>query len=594
MQNEPLGPWQRLVDEAVRKLRVAGTDVQQVEVKAAAGGLPKSVTESVCAFANTPGGGLVLLGLEDRTFTPVTIEAAKLASDLAAACAEQLDPPIRADIDVVEVDGHPIVMAAVGELPAERKPCHVRSKGMERGAYVRTHDGDRLLTTYEIHVLLASRGQPADDAAAVVGAGVADLDERLVAPFVRRLRETRGPVFADKTDDEILRLMRVVVDTPQGACITLAGLLTLGRFPQQFLPQLDVTFVVFPTVTGEPLGDGSRFIDNQSIDGPIPVMVQGVLTAMRRNMKRRSIVVGLGREDRWEYPEEAVREAVANALMHRDHHPMAQGAQVSVALYPDRLEVRSPGGLHGPVSRDDLLSEPVSSSRNSLLAKLLEDVEVPGTGRTVCENRGSGLIAMAAALRRAGMEPPTLEDRIREFRVVIGNHGLLDDEALEWLASFGSARLNDRQRMALAFLHRHGSISNQQYRTLTGCDATTATKDLAALNAAGLLAKRGDGRWTVWSLAVGQERQATLPIPADQTARLSKGARALLDLLQGGPRSSTELAQATGVTKQGVLRVLRSLEAAGWVEPTATNRTSTMNRWRLTPSAKPGPHAGRS
>ena len=79
-------------------------------------------------------------------------------------------------------------------------------------------------------------------------------------------------------------------------------------------------------------------------------------------MKRRGIVVGLGREDRWEYPEEAIREIVANALMHRDYHSLAHGSQVRVELYPDRLVVSSPGGIYGPVAREDLMAEPVSSS----------------------------------------------------------------------------------------------------------------------------------------------------------------------------------------------------------------------------------------
>lgn len=80
-----------------------------------------------------------------------------------------------------------------------------------------------------------------------------------------------------------------------------------------------------------------------------------------------------------------------------------------IELYPDRLEITSPGGLFGGVTESELMSEPVSSSRNAHLAKLLEDVEVPGTGRTVCENRGSGLVAVAASLRRAGMQPPEIQ-----------------------------------------------------------------------------------------------------------------------------------------------------------------------------------------
>lgn len=572
------------IDVALGRLRRAGTDLQDVEVKKAAGGLPQTAVESVSAFANGDGG-MLILGLDETAgFVAAEIDAAKLASDLASACVDQLEPPIRPDIDIATVDGKSVVVAVVEGLPPARKPCYVKSRGMERGSYIRTHDGDRRLSTYEIHVLASSQGQPLDDTALVPHATVDDLDPELVRSLTRRLRATRGGVFAQATDDEILRLLGVVVDGEHGRSVTLAGLLSLGRYPQQFFPQLDATFVAYPTPSGEPLADGTRFMDNQSIDGPIPMMVAEALAAVRRNMKRRSVIVGLGREDRWEYPEEAVREIAANALMHRDYHPLAHGAQVRIALYPDRLEVTSPGGLYGPVALEDLGAEPVSSSRNARLAKLLEDVEVSGTGRTVCENRGSGLLAAAAALRAAGIEPPDVVDNVREFKIVIRNHGLLDEEALEWLSSIDTAGLSDRQRLGLAFLHRNRGLTNQQYRALTGCDALAATRDLTGMAGRGLIEKSSDRRWTVWHL-VGevpgsvQQRLALEPSPGVASRRDRRAE--IRGLLAEGPRSARDLGTALGLTSHAVLYWLRRLEDDHEVAPTSTNRRSPTNRWQL-------------
>lgn len=580
------GGLQEPFEDVLRRLRRANTDLQDVEVKAAGGGLPRSAVESVSAFANADGG-LIVLGLDESDgFRPVTIDAAKLAADLASACADQLEPPIRPEIDIVTTDDRQVVLALVDPLPIDRRPCFVKARGIERGSFLRTHDGDRSLTTYEVHVLRSSHGQPQDDASPVIGATVDDLDPDLLSRFFRRLRETRGPVFARATDEDILRMMRVVVEDVGGRQVTLGGLLALGRYPQQYFPQLDISFVAYPTVTGEPLGDGTRFVDNQSIDGPIPTMVAGALAAVRRNMKRRSVVVGIGREDRWEYPEEAVREVIANALMHRDHHPLARGTQVRVELYPDRLEVSSPGGLFGSVAHQDLLAESISSSRNAVLAKLLEDVEVPNTGRTVCENRGTGLLVAAASLRQAGIEPPELLDLVREFRVVIRNHGLLDEEAVRWLATIDTAELNDRQRLGLAFVRRHSAITNQQYRTLTGCDALSATRELTGMAAEGLLEKSSDRRWARWHLvgaARGQAEQAPLPFGAGGPPRRGDRRPDLRRLLGEGPRTSSDLAETLGITKEGVLRWLRKMEAAGEVRPTAPNRRSPSNRWTLEP-----------
>src|ERR1035441_6840995 len=96
-------------------------------------------------------------------------------------------------------------------------------------------------------------------------------------------------------------------------------MLALGKYPQRFFPALGLTFVVYPTTeVGEPGPSQERFLDNVRIEGTIPDMLRPTLDVLRRNMKRRSVVKGLYREDAEEYPDTAVREAVINALAHRD------------------------------------------------------------------------------------------------------------------------------------------------------------------------------------------------------------------------------------------------------------------------------------
>lgn len=110
-------------DEVLGRLRRANTELQDVEVKAAGGGLPRTAVESVSAFANAEGG-LLILGLDESdAFRPVPIDAAKLAADLASACTDQLEPPIRPEIDIVTTADLPVVVAAIDPLPVDRKPC---------------------------------------------------------------------------------------------------------------------------------------------------------------------------------------------------------------------------------------------------------------------------------------------------------------------------------------------------------------------------------------------------------------------------------------------------------------------------------------
>ena len=134
---------------------------------------------------------------------------------------------------------------------------------------------------------------------------------------------------------------------------TVAGIMALGRYPQKFFPRLDVVFTSYPSPhKGEVDEVGKRFVDSANVDGPIPQMVVETVRAVSRNMKHGAIVRGALREDVPDYPLPAVREAVANALMHRDYSADGQGTPVLVDMYPDRLEVSNPGGLFGSLTVD--------------------------------------------------------------------------------------------------------------------------------------------------------------------------------------------------------------------------------------------------
>src|SRR5208283_5011026 len=103
---------------------------------------------------------------------------------------------------------------------------------------------------------------------------------------------------------------------------TLAGLLTFGKHPQEFLPQLVITFLQhYGTTDTEKTPRGERFLDNRKFEGPIPEMVSDAANHVLASIRKSSLIEGLFRRDIPEYPEEAVREAVLNAVAHRDYSP---------------------------------------------------------------------------------------------------------------------------------------------------------------------------------------------------------------------------------------------------------------------------------
>ncbi|MDR0849352.1 MAG: hypothetical protein LBN10_10030 [Propionibacteriaceae bacterium] len=110
--------------------------------------------------------------------------------------------------------------------------------------------------------------------------------------------------------------------------------------------------------------DGDRLLDSASFVGPIPALIRDATSAVIRNARMAGRMNGVFRREVPEYPLAAVREAITNALMHRDYSPLACGTQVQVNLFTDRLEILNPGGLFGAVALAKLGSPGLSSARN--------------------------------------------------------------------------------------------------------------------------------------------------------------------------------------------------------------------------------------
>lgn len=582
-------------DGLVAVARAVGADLHSVEIKAAGGGLPTSIVDTLSAFANGDGGTIVL-GLDEASgFLPaVGFDAVKIRDALAGACADKLEPPLRLQIDIEEFEGALIVRADVPELDPVTKPCFVRTKGAYQGSFIRSGDGDRRLTHYEVTQLLANRTQPICDQDVVDRASMADLDDELVAGLLATTRR-RSPRAFEKLDtgDALIRLGAAARCDDGDVRPTLAGLLSLGAYPQQYFPQLFISFVVIPGARmGHLSPDGARFLDNQTITGPIPTMVVDAVAALIRNMRKAAVIKGIGREDRYDYPLEVIRELVVNALMHRDYSPDSRGTQIQIELYVDRLVVKSPGGLYGGVSVDMLGSDDqVSTSRNRTLAALLADLPLPNNrGETICENRGSGIPQVMATLREAGMSPPTFEAAPGRMKVTVPQHALLAPDIVEWIGSLGARGLSDTQHLALAMMRTTGRATNPMLQAW-GIDQSTAGAALRDLVARGLCIRSGGRRYASYQLA-NSGLPYTLPfvLGGEMLEPLGSGVQgqrdAIVQAIRAGNITTRALSETLGINHRTVTRRIAELVSEGTVEPTRALR-SRNQAYRLTSEGDP-------
>jgi ATP-dependent DNA helicase RecG len=400
------------VSQMIADLRAAGGDTTDVEVKSAAGGLPASLTATLSALANLPGGGMIILGLDERAgFRPVRIADPQALKQGLAAKARAFTPPVRLTIDDGTVDGEPVVVAQVHECDRSAKPCRVTATG---ASYLRGYDGDYALSDLEEQGFLAARRPPLFDHSPVDDAHGDDLDAELVDAFLDAVRE-RDPSGLGRfdNDDELLRRAGV---THTGGQPTVAGLLALGVHPQQWFPRYVIQASAQP-LASDPAGTRAR--NQTTITGSIPRMLDAALLWARRTFDTSIVSEPDGTvHDRPAYPLIAFRELVANALVHRDLDHWSTGLAVEIRLRRDRLVVSNPGGLYG-ITVDRLGQDAVTSARNARLVAICQHVRTPQTGARVIEALASGIPTITEALAEYHLPPAHYIDSGIRFTVVL-------------------------------------------------------------------------------------------------------------------------------------------------------------------------------
>lgn len=399
--------------QVLSELAVRRGDSTTYEVKRAGGGLPQSLGSTICAFANMPGGGALILGVDERDGFAVTgvSDPAKIEAGIVDVARNAVTPSPRVTTSTLTVDGHHVVVAEVSPLRAVDKPAEYEGR-----AYLRQADGDYVMHEHELRMLevdkLHATEVVAYDMEPVPGLTVDDLVPELVSSYVTRVREVDRRM-RERSDAEILR--RTSVITAQGTP-TVAGLYAMGDYPQGIFPALTVTAAV--QVSRE-TGERNRAL--RDFTGPIPVLLDDLMDWVSLNVPtaRRYRDDGHMVEEPM-LPLRAVRELLANALVHRDLGPntLGTGQSIQVRLTPSVLMIQSPGGLRG-VSLEQLLSDDhaqaaVNQRLYNMCKKLTTD-----DGASVIEGEGGGIREVFAAAQARSLPRPHLVNTGVQFKALL-------------------------------------------------------------------------------------------------------------------------------------------------------------------------------
>lgn len=430
--------------------------------------LDQEAIETASAFANT-GGGVILIGVSDQhEIRGITIGKETLP-DVTNRIFQAINPRVVMDVEPVYIEENSVLLLHIAESPI--KPVSI--KGI---CYKRVGNSNRVLSPQEIAQMhLKSVGQTWDQLA-IVSARNEDIDEQKIQWYLTQ-RDTQRNVtqLQGMNTTDLLRNINCINDekTP-----THAGILFFGKHPQKFFQNAKLRVVKFRgTSVTHPV------IDRLDCSGALWEIVNASEEFIRRNIRLLSLrgSTSFQRDDKFEYPLEALREAIINGLIHRNYQ---EPADVRVFIFDDRVEIINPGSFPEDVSPHKPIHRPV----NPILSQLMYDVGF-------VERYGSGIIMMQRLCKEWENKEPRFDLHPLETKVIFDSP--IQDTTLVEIDDI-SEQLNDRQKNALFYVQTNKQIARKEYVEINNVSVRIAYEELRDMVVKGILTVVGRGRGTIY------------------------------------------------------------------------------------------------
>lgn len=423
------------------------------------------IMESISAFSNTKGG-TVVIGVSDKGEVPGVNIGKRTIESLANQVKQNTDPMVYPSIRVEESDKKQVVVMEVVE--GKQKPVLAFGR-----AYRRVGKSNQKLGFEGIRNLALGTSKVYWDERVCEDASLGDIDEEKVRLFLRKAKYERrlelDLVTPVRESLEKLKLLREGMPTN-------AAILLFGKNPQRFFAQSETRCARFKGT--KPL----EFIDMKVFGGNIIDQREDVVEFVKEHIKLHAKIVGMERIETWEYPIEAIREAVSNAICHRNYET---ASNVQIRIFDDRIEVWGCGLLPEPLTPENLKREHKSILRNPLIGKcffLIKFIEQWGTGT----NR------MIEQCVGHGLPEPLFEEVAGDFVVTFRKYNISEEILHE---------LNERQKKAIEYLLKYKKITNTDYRELNlNISDRTALNDLNELVDKGIIATKGEKKYRYYIL----------------------------------------------------------------------------------------------
>ena len=466
--------------------------------------LPKNsekYTRTVIAYANTQGGKLII-GVEDQTGNVVGVErddVFQIMDAIANAVDDSCEPQIIPDIEPKTVDGKTVIVVTVE--PGANRPYYQRAKGKEKGTFIRLAGTTRLAGVEKIKELEMEGARVSWDELTCVGFPVTDKAIRKLCRDIEKYRKEAGLPAKKVTRTQLLNWKVLKESEDKLLANNVFALLTSDHF---FFSKTQCA--VFKGT------ERNVFLDKREYTGPLYEQIEEAVQFVLRNIRLGATIHGLLRREEYELPVEAIREMIINAHCHRN---MLDEACVQVAIYDDRVEVTSPGGLYNGLTYDQMMNGR-SKLRNRAIANVFNQMGL-------IEAWGTGVRRIRDEAARYGLREPEFIEMDDTFRINLyrnqiseimnteadiksetvgeasGNSGKASERHRKASESIGK-QINETQRQILDNMKRNPYITIATLSDITGISTRNIENNIRTLKEKGILIRRGTRQRGYWEM----------------------------------------------------------------------------------------------
>lgn len=357
---------------------------------------PNDLAGEIVSFANMEGGTIIIGVSDDGIIKGVSIE--DIEERIMNICRNNCIPNIIPIYQEIVIDGAKVVVLTIPK--GINKPYYT----VDNKYYIRVGTTKRIASREELMRLFQASGAVHFDISPVEGTTKKDLNMDLIRDYFLKYNMFDLYEETEEAVDRILVNADILREGANTKECTVGGLLIFGKKVDDKLPQNGISFAHFRgnNITEE-------LIDKKQIVGNLPDIVEQALVVIKNNIKTPSTIVGAVREEKEIYPTVVLREALVNAVVHRNYSII--GSKIRVLMFSDRIEFHSPGKLPNTVTIDKMKIG-VSYSRNPFLVKYMENLRY-------IDQLGRGIPMIIKNMKNLGAREPELKEIGEEFVLTI-------------------------------------------------------------------------------------------------------------------------------------------------------------------------------